>query len=74
MFNLRFTVASQTTSKTIAVTIDGENIQNANAGDSFVIPIVTTNLSVGAHTVTITATDANKKTESKNITLNILAL
>ena len=73
MFNLRFGINVGTTKRTINVTLDGKNIQSATSGDTFVIPMLTADLTPGNHQVNVTVTDGNEKTASKSITLTILA-
>lgn len=72
MFNLRFHANVHTKRRTITVAIDGNPIQTATSGEIFVIPVPTTDLPLGNHTVTITATDANNQNSTKNFTLTIL--
>ncbi len=72
MFNLRFGTTLGTTKRTISIIIDGITLQTATSGDTFVIPIVTSEMSIGNHNVTITAQDANGKSASKSFTLTIL--
>ncbi len=71
-FNLRFNTFIHTDTKSITVALDGKVIQSANKGSVFVIPVSTENIDIGTHTVTITATDANKKSAVKTFTLNVL--
>jgi len=73
MFNLRFQVDVKTTRRNVVVTIDGNVVQSATSGEVFIIPVSSSDISVGSHQVAITATDANEKTATKNFTLNILA-
>lgn len=73
MFNLRFGITVGTTKRTINVTLDGKNVQSATSGDTFVIPMLTADLTPGNHQVNVTVTDGNGKTASKSITLTILA-
>jgi hypothetical protein len=71
-FNLRFQANIASSVKEISVTLDDTVIQSATSGDLFVIPVGTTGVSVGAHTVKIIATDANFQTATKSFILNIL--
>lgn len=72
-FNLRFNTQVGTTRRTVSVSVDGAPIRSATSGESFVIPVDTSNLEPGNHTLNITLTDGNGKTDSKSITLTILA-
>ncbi len=71
-FNLRFNTVVGTQKRTMNVTLDGETIQSAAAGDIFVIPISTESLSEGTHTLIVSVEDANKKSTSENITITVL--
>lgn len=73
MFNLRFNVITWTKDREITVTVD-ENVIEKTSGqyNDFVIPVLTENLTLWDHTVTITVSDWNKKTTSKSFTLSIL--
>ncbi len=72
MFNLRFNAWIQTDTREVVVKVDGTPIHSATQWNIFVIPISTQDMSVGTHTITITATDANLKSDTKNFTLNIM--
>lgn len=72
VFNLRFNVQIATAKRTVSVSIDGVPISTANSGDSFVIPIGTTNIAPGDHTVVVTATNWNAKSDSRSFTLSVL--
>lgn len=71
-FNLRFSVIIWTQQRNITISLDGNILQSATNGDTFIIPISSENLSEGDHAITITAEDAYKKTDTKNITLTVL--
>jgi penicillin-binding protein 1A len=71
-FNLRFTINVGTANREIQVLVDDTSIQNATAGDMFVIPVGTTWLSPGKHLLKIIVIDGNFKKVEQNITLNIL--
>lgn len=72
MFNLRFQTSIHTRRRTIEVAIDGNPLQTATSGEIFVIPVPTQNIAIGEHTVTITAKDANNRSDSRSFILNIL--
>ena len=61
-----------TANREIQVIVDDRIIQNANSGDVFVIPVGSTGLEPGKHTLKIIVTDGNFQKTEKNITLNIL--
>lgn len=71
-FNLRFQTKISSSVKEITVMLDDTVIQSATSGDLFVIPVGTSWLTVGKHTIKITATDASFQTTTKSFILNIL--
>lgn len=72
-FNLRFSITVGTESREISITLDDKTIQNATAGDVFVVPVSTSGFSVGNHTLKIKLIDGNLKTTERKIILSILA-
>lgn len=71
-FNLRFSAKITTTKRTVSVAINGIPVSTATTGSDFVIPITTDNLPAGNHTATITATNANGKSDSRSFTISVL--
>jgi penicillin-binding protein 1A len=71
-FNLRFSVDIGTANREIQVLVDNVSIQNATSGDMFVIPVGTTWLAPGKHTLKIIAIDGNYKKTEETISLNIM--
>lgn len=71
-FNLRFSVTVGTEAREISITLDDTTIQNASAGDVFVVPIGTSWLSTGNHTLKIKLIDGNMKTVEKRITVSVM--
>lgn len=72
-FNLRFSIAIGTESREISISLDDTSIQNAAAGDVFVVPIGTSWLSAGNHILKIKLIDGNMKTVEKRITLFVMS-
>lgn len=72
MFNLRFTATAGTPKKTINIALNGVTIQTATSGETFVVPIITSEISPGNHKISVSITDANGKTDIKSATLTIL--
>jgi hypothetical protein len=58
-FNLRFQVTISTDVREISVMIDDKIVQSASTGEVFVYPISSAGLSVGKHTVKVSATDGD---------------
>lgn len=71
-FNLRFSTDISTDVREITVSFDDKIIQNATAGDLFVIPVGTTGITPGKHTLKITIMDGNMQKDEKTITVTIL--
>lgn len=71
-FNLRFRARISTAAREIQILIDGVTQHTATSGELFVIPMSSAGLSVGEHTVTITAIDGNFTSTKETFTLNIL--
>ena len=72
-FNLRFSISLGTEIREISVLLDSTSIQNATAWDVFVIPVWTSGVSAGSHTLTIRLIDGNMHTVEKKIALTILS-
>lgn len=72
MFNLRFNITPTQGKFTTSIIVDGVTLQTSSTGTDFVIPIVTSEMSIGNHNVTITTKNASGKTASKSFTLTIL--
>ena len=71
-FNLRFSISLGTEAREVSVLLDSTSIQNATAWDVFVIPVWTSGISTGDHTLTIRLIDGNLRTVEKRISLSIL--
>ena len=72
-FNLRFSITVGTENREVSVLLDSTSIQNATAWDLFVIPVGTSWVSPGEHTITIRLIDGTMKTTEKKIGLTILS-
>lgn len=72
MFNLRFSAKMAPGKRSIIVTLDWSTIQSASSWEVFVVPIETSSLSAGNHSISISATDSKGKTDSRSISLSIL--
>lgn len=71
-FNLRFNIAVSTEAREVSVLLDNTSIQNATAGDLFVIPVGTSGVSAGNHTLTIKVIDGNMRTVERKISLTVM--
>lgn len=71
MFNLRFWTNLPPATGSVTISVDGVALKNATGQSEFVIPIVTSEMSLGNHSVTVTASNKGKTT-SKAFTLTVL--
>lgn len=71
-FNLRFSISVGTETREVSVLLDTATIQNATAWDLFVIPVGTSWVSTGNHTLTIRLIDGNMRTVEKQMSLTII--
>lgn len=71
-FNLRFRARISTAAREIQILIDGVTYQTATSGELFVIPMSSAGLSVGEHTISITAIDGNFASTKETFLLNVL--
>lgn len=71
-FNLRFSISVGTDVREVSIFLDNTSIQNATAGDVFVIPVGTSGLTPGIHALRISLIDGNMKTAERRISVNVL--
>ena len=71
-FNLRFNIAVATPEREVNVKIDNTSIQTSSVGDLFVIPVGTSGLATGNHTLTVSVTDGKLRKSERQISLTIL--
>ncbi len=71
-FNLRFNVDVSTSAREVTLFMDDAVLQNASAGELFVIPISSAWLSNWSHTLRIEVLDGNMNTAKKTIQLTII--
>ena len=70
--NLRYSIDVRAWAREVSVVFWGKMIQSATAGDTFVVPIETTDLIPWKYPATITVIDSSLKTVQKTITITIL--
>lgn len=72
-FNLRFTISPENVKRTTSIIVDGITLKTEVSEETnFAIPIITSEMSLGNHNVTLVTKNANGKTNSKSFTLTIL--
>lgn len=72
MFNLRFGTNLPPASGSVSISVDGVALKKSSGQSEFVIPIVTSEMSLGNHNVTITASNKSGKSTSRSFTLVVL--
>lgn len=70
--NLRFNISVVPGVREVSVSLNGNTLYTATSGESFVVPIETTDLDIWTYAILIKVIDANVKSETKNVTLKVL--
>ena len=73
LVNLRFSINVIPWARELSVTFWGRIIQSANAGNIFVVPVNTADLTPGKYPLRISLMDSNLRNTEKTITITILA-